>query len=92
MGKGEIVSVSRKQKMNKKILTAAELLGVDDASSLILRTNIFLEAQGYKYEKYILYQDNKIIILSWGKGKDSLIKRTRHLNIRYVFSCIKSRN
>ena len=54
MRKGSIVSMSRKQKLNIKSGMEAELVGSDDASSLILWTNIFLEAQGYKVkQKYI---------------------------------------
>ena len=50
MGKVSIVSVSRKQKLNTKIITEADLVGVDDASSLILCTKLFLESQGYKVD------------------------------------------
>ena len=63
IGKGAIVSVSRKKKLNKKISTKAELVGADEASSLILYTNIFLLTQGYKVERNILYEDNKCTIL-----------------------------
>ena len=42
IGKGTIVSVSQKQKLNTKISMEADLVGADDASSLILWTNIFL--------------------------------------------------
>ena len=45
----------------------------------------FLEAQGYKAEQNILYQDNKITILLQENSKNSSSKRSRHLNIRYVF-------
>ena len=53
MGKGAIISMSREQTLNTKISTEAELVGADDASSIILRTNIFQEAQGYKIKKQI---------------------------------------
>ena len=58
MGKGAIISMSREQTLNTKISTEAELVGADDASSIILRTNIFLEAQGYKIKQKKLHQDN----------------------------------
>ena len=54
MVKGAIVSVSRKQNLNTKSSTEDELVGRDDVSSLILWTNIFLETQGYKVEKYFI--------------------------------------
>ena len=44
MGKGTIISVSQKQKLNRKISMEAKLVGADDASSLILWTKHFLEA------------------------------------------------
>ena len=53
----------KKQKLNTKSSTEAELLVVDDVSGPILWTNIFVEAQGYKVKQDILYQDNKSTIL-----------------------------
>ena len=35
MGKGAIIIVSQKQKLNTKISTEAELVGADDTSGLI---------------------------------------------------------
>ena len=63
MGKGSIVYVSQKQKLNIKRSTEAKLLGEDYESSLILLNKIFLEAQGYKVKQNILDQDNKSTIL-----------------------------
>ena len=63
MRKGAIVSVSQNQKLDTKSIMEAELVGADDASSLVLWTNIFLEEKGCKVKKNILYQDNKITIL-----------------------------
>ena len=85
MGKGAIQSVSRKQKMNTRSSTKAELIGADDSSIMILWTKLFIEAQGYKVEKNILYQDNRSAILLEKNGKKSSSQRTRHLNIRYFF-------
>jgi hypothetical protein len=44
-----------------------------------------MEAQGYKIDKNILYQDNKSTILLENNGKRSSGKRTRAFNIRYFF-------
>ena len=52
-----------KENLNTKISTEAKLVGVNDRSSIILWTNIFLGAQRYKVEQNILYQDNKSTIL-----------------------------
>jgi hypothetical protein len=85
MGNGAIQSMSRKQKLNTRSSTEAELVGADDSSTLILWTRLFLEAQGIKIDENVLYQDNKSAILLEQNGKKSSSKRTRALNIRYFF-------
>jgi hypothetical protein len=84
-GQGAPMSMSRKQKLNTRSSTEAELVGPDDLSTLILWTRLFMQAQGYEIEKNILYQDNKSTILLERNGKKSSSKRTRALNIRYFF-------
>jgi hypothetical protein len=84
-GHGAVQSISRKQKLNTKSSTTAELVAADDVSTMILWTKLFLEEQGYQVEKNILYQDNKSAILLEQNGKRSSGKRTRALNIRYFF-------
>jgi hypothetical protein len=84
-GGGAIQSVSRKQKLNTRSSTEAELVGADDVATMILWTKLFLEDQGYPVEKNILYQDNQSAILLEKNGKKSSSKRTRALNIRYFF-------
>ena len=85
MGGGAVQSISRKQKLNTRSSTEAELVGADDAATMILWTRLFLEAQGYDVKENILYQDNKSAILLEKNGKRSSGKRTRALNIRYFF-------
>jgi Reverse transcriptase (RNA-dependent DNA polymerase) len=84
-GRGAIQSISRKQKLNTRSSTEAELVGADDAATMILWTKLFMEAQGYLVERNILYQDNQSAILLETNGKKSSSKRTRALNIRYYF-------
>jgi len=84
-GGGAVQSISRKQKLNTRSSTEAELVAADDASTLILWTQIFLEAQGYHVKRNILFQDNKSTILLEQNGKRSSSKRTRAINIRYFF-------
>ena len=84
-GRGAVQSISRKQKLNTRSSTEAELVGADDASTPILWTKLFLEAQGYKVKQNILYQDNKSTMLLLNNGKKSSSTRTRALNIRYFF-------
>ena len=84
-GTGAPISMSRKQKLNTRSSTEAELVGADDAVNMILWTKLFLEEQGYDISQNILYQDNKSAILLEKNGKKSSSKRTRAINIRYFF-------
>ncbi|CAJ1945712.1 unnamed protein product, partial [Cylindrotheca closterium] len=85
MGEGGLQIISKKQKLNSRSSTEAELIGVDDAATQILWTKLFVEAQGYPVEENTLYQDNKSSILLEKNGRDSAGKRSRALNIRYFF-------
>jgi hypothetical protein len=85
LGHGSVQSLSKKQKLNTKSSTEAELVGADDASVLILWTKLFLAEQGYAVNDNILFQDNKSMILLQENGKKSSGSRTRALNIRYFF-------
>ena len=91
LGKGAIQSMSKKQKLNTKSSTEAELVGADDVLGDLLWTRNFLEAQGYPSKKTTLYQDNTSAILLENNGRDSAGKRSRHIDIRYFFikDCIE---
>ena len=84
-GVGAVQSISRKQKLNTRSSTKAELVAADDTAVMILWTKLFLEEQGYTVEKNILYQDNKSAILLEENGRKSSGKRTQALNVRYFF-------
>ena len=84
-GSGAVQSISRKQKLNTRSSTESELVAADDAATLIMWTQLFLEAQGYGINRNVLYQDNKSTILLENNGKRSSSKRTRAINIRYFF-------
>ena len=84
-GRGTPISMSRKQKLNTRSSTDAELVGPNDLSVLILWTRLFMQCQGYGIDKNILYQDNKSTILLEQNGKRSSSSRTRALNIQYFF-------
>ena len=60
-------------------------MGVDDMMPIILWTRQFLLAQGYGIEENLLLQGNKSSILLERNGKASSGKRTRHINIGYIF-------
>jgi hypothetical protein len=85
MGGGAMQALSKKQKLNSRSSTHAELIGVDDAITQVLWTRLFMEEQGYPIEKNILYQDNMSSILLEKNGRSSAGKRSRALNIRYFF-------
>jgi hypothetical protein len=85
MGDGAMLVKSSKQKLNSRSSTEAELIGVDDAMTMILWTKLFMEAQGYVIEENIVYQDNKSAILLEKNGRKSAGKRSRAINIRYYF-------
>ena len=85
MGKGAVQSSSIKQKLVTQSTCESELVGADDASTKILWTKLFMEAQGYDIRENILYQDNKSTILLLNNGKASSGKLTRAINIRYFF-------
>ena len=84
-GKGAVQSLSKKQKLNTRSSTEAELVGADNIATQILWTKHFMEAQGYTIEDNILHQDNKSTILLQENGRKSAGKRSRALNVRYFF-------
>ena len=84
-GQGAIQTISRKQRLNTRSSTEAELVGADDAATKILWTKLFMEKQGYGITSNILFQDNQSAILLETNGQKSSSKRTRALNIRYFF-------
>ena len=85
MGKGCILSVSRKQKLNTRSSTEAELVAADDVLCDLLWTKHFLEAQVYESKQTMLFQDNTSAILLAKNGRDSAGKRSRHIDARYFF-------
>ena len=56
-GRVSIISISKKQKINTKISTKAELIRADNVMPQMLWTRYFLEAQGYGINNNILHQD-----------------------------------
>ena len=85
MGKGAICSMSRKQKLNTRSSTEAELVAVDDSLSQILWTRNFLKEQDYQIKAHIILQDNESAIKLETKGHKSIGQRSRHINMKYFF-------
>ena len=84
IGKGSAYSASRKQKINTKSSTEAELVAIDDVLPQALWTKYFLEGQGYGTNT-IIYEDNQSTMRLTQNGKLSSGQRTRHINIQYFF-------
>ena len=71
MGKGAIVNIARKHKMNVGSSTESELVSITDVLGMIMLCKCFMEAQGYTIESNVLYQDNKSTILLAKNGRMS---------------------
>ena len=85
LGEGAITSISRKQGMNTRSSTEAEVVAADEVVGPMVWTTRFLQGQGYNLKDSILYQDNQSAMLLEKNGRSSAGKRSRHLNIRYFF-------
>jgi hypothetical protein len=85
LGKGAVMSLSRKQKINTRSSTKSEVVGVDDAMPSVLWSLYFLQEQGYGTTHAVIYQDNKSAILLETNGKWSSSKRTKHIKMKYFF-------
>jgi hypothetical protein len=76
---------AHRHKIPSKSSCESEIIGLHDKVGDILWTRQFLEAQGYKIDTNILYQDN-ISTLSLAKnGYVSSSKRTKHIKAKYFF-------
>jgi hypothetical protein len=85
LGRGFPIVSSTKQKLNTRSSTETEIVGTDDFMPAICWTRYFMKAQGYGVKDNVLFQDNKSSILLENNGKASSSKRTKHINIRYLF-------
>jgi hypothetical protein len=60
-------------------------MGADAFMPAIYWTRYFMKAQGYGVKDNVLLKDNKSSILLKNNGKASSSKRTKDINIRYLF-------
>ena len=84
-GHGSIISISRKQKLNTKRLMEGKHIEADRAKPQMLCTRHYLEAQVYRIDENILYQDNMSAIILENNGKKSSTKNMKHINVHYYF-------
>ena len=83
MGKGTIVNIARKHKLNIGSSTEAELVSIANVLGMMMWCKYFMEAQGYEIENNILYQDNKSTILIEKNGRMSSGKNSKHIKNRF---------
>ena len=83
MGRGAIVNVSRRHKLNVGSSTESELVSVADVLGVMIWCKYFMEAQGYTIDNNLLYQDNKSTILLAKNGRMSAGKASRHIHHRF---------
>ena len=90
MGYRAVLSISSKQKINTKISTEAELVGVDNAMTFVMWMKHFFELQvkdlsNPKFNQYgnhiIIEQDNTSAIQLKRNGWKSSTKRTKHIDV-----------
>ena len=83
MGKGAIVNILQKHKINVASSTEAELVSIADVLGMMMWCKYFMEAQGYTIEHNILYQDNKLTILLAKNGQMLAGKKSNHIKNRF---------
>ena len=84
IGGGAVDAKSKKQSLNTKSSTEAEMVALSDMASLAIRWREFLIAQGYEIGALEIEQDNTSCIKLVQTGK-SFNPMSRHINIRYFF-------
>ena len=91
----EVLSLSSNQKINTQSSTEAELIGVDDAMTLVMWMKHFFESQ-VRYIDFnsplkplgsnvTIEQDNTSAIQLERNKLKSSSKRTKHINVRYFY-------
>ena len=88
MGRGFPIFSSLKQKINTKISTDTEFVGVDDFMPVMCWNRYFIAAQGYNVKNNRLHQYKKSSIILNKTEKALIIKITKHINIGYSISPI----
>ena len=86
LGGKDVISSSRKQKINTKSSTESELVALDGALTTILWTLYFIETQGYSIKQNIIFEDNMSTINLAVNGTLLSSKRTKHIKARYFLS------
>jgi hypothetical protein len=84
VSKGPVHVSSKRQALNSKSSTEAELIGVSDALTQVIWTRAFLIAQGHAVPAAVVKQDNQSTMVLANKGR-STSSKTRHIGVRYFW-------
>ncbi len=82
---GMPVTMSKKQKLNRKSSTEFKLIAMDDKLPQVLWIHYFLEKQGCEIKKHVVYQDNKSTILLKMMARDP-VPNAPHTSRLDIFS------
>ena len=85
LGTGAVISRSMKERINRKSSSDNETIAANDFMGLVLNTLYFMETQGYNVTQNIMFQDNQSNMRLMLNGKRSSNKRTKHMNVKYLF-------
>jgi len=85
LGRGTFANKSKKQSLNTKSSTEAEVVGASDYLPNTIWARMFMEAQGHKIEQNIFAQDNQSAIRLEKNGRASAGQQSRHIDIRHFF-------
>ena len=83
LGKGAVMHICTKQKINTKSSTDSEVVEVSDFLPYTMWASYFLKAQEYKLLRNIFYQDKTSAIKMVKNGIESCGSKSRHIHIRY---------
>ena len=86
MGKGALVNIAKKHKLNTGSSTEAELVSIADVLGMMMWYKYFMEARGYKIENNISYQDNKSTTFLAKKGRMNAKKNSKHIKNFFFLS------
>jgi hypothetical protein len=84
-GLGVLNAKSRKQRLNVKSSTEAEVVGASDYLPWVVWVSKFMKYQGYNIDSNIFYQDNQSAMKMEKNGRKSCGEKSRHIDIRYFF-------
>ena len=77
-----VSSMSKRKKLNSRSSTEAELIRSDGVIPAFLWLRYFIEAQRFKVEDEVMYQDNLSAMILKNNGRLSIGNQTKHICAR----------